>query len=494
MIKNIFLFVFAASIMLSSQELKTPCELNNYKQLTSYEELSNFVNKLPSASPLVKVSHIGVTLEGRTLYAIKLSKGIFGKDKSKIKILILAQQHGNEPSGKEGALLLAKELIKAENKYLFKKVDIAIVPIMNPDGAEKNQRRNSVKVDLNRNHLILTQAETIALHKLFNQYLFEVTMDVHEYSPFGSEAEKYGYRKNTDEQIGCLTNINISNNLRDIQINSAFPFIKEYLNKNNFSCFVYNLGTPEDSDFVRHSTFDINDGRQSFGILGTFSFIQEGLNAPEYSIENIEHRAKGQMIGMRALIEYSYQNKDMIQKLVKSERENLTKKGGETAIQMNHFADGTILQMPMLSYYSNNDTLVTVKNYRPIVKSLLNAKVPKGYLIPKDIPELKTWMINHTISYKELPKNIMSKIEEYFVINIDSIDFEGDKVINPQMQVRNIDFKTLNSKYWYVPVNQLHKNVIVTALEPNSMIGLATYKEYEKFVQINKPYPILIVR
>ncbi|MDZ7762884.1 MAG: hypothetical protein U5K00_00445 [Melioribacteraceae bacterium] len=47
--------------------------------------------------------------------------------------------------------------------------------------------------DLNRNHLILTEPETIGLHKLFNEYHFEVTMDVHEYYPFGKSAEEYGY-------------------------------------------------------------------------------------------------------------------------------------------------------------------------------------------------------------------------------------------------------------------------------------------------------------
>ena len=52
---------------------------------------------------------------------------------------------------------------------------------MNPTGSEIDTRFNANGMDLNRNHLILTEPETIALHKLFDKYFFEATMDVHEY-------------------------------------------------------------------------------------------------------------------------------------------------------------------------------------------------------------------------------------------------------------------------------------------------------------------------
>jgi murein tripeptide amidase MpaA len=132
---------------------------------------------------LIKSEVLTKSVEGRELFVVYFSKDGFGKDKSKIKVLIFAQQHGNEQSGKEGALLLVAELLKPENQYLFDKIDFALVPQMNPDGSEKNQRRNGNSLDLNRNHLILTEPETIGLHNLFNKYLFEVTMDVHEYAP-----------------------------------------------------------------------------------------------------------------------------------------------------------------------------------------------------------------------------------------------------------------------------------------------------------------------
>jgi len=64
---------------------------------------------------------------------------------------------------------------------------------------------------------------------------------------------------------------------------------------------------------------------------------------------------------------------------VKNEREKLIRNqvSDKVAIQLDHFADGSKLELPLLSYYSNKDTIVTVNYYRPIVKSIYDVKRPK---------------------------------------------------------------------------------------------------------------------
>jgi hypothetical protein len=328
----------------------TPLQKSNYSKITSHSELSQFIKEVDRKSDLIRTEVITKSAEGRELYAVYFSKGKFGKDKSKIKVLIFAQQHGNEQSGKEGALLLIDELLKLENRYLFNKIDFALVPQMNPDGSEKNQRRNSNRMDLNRNHLILTEPETIGLHNLFNRYLFDVTMDVHEYSPYSDTWKNYGYRENNDEEVGTNTNINVSEDIRILSKKVYLPFIKKYLNDRNYSYFEYSPGGPPETDYIRHSTFDINDGRQSFGIQNTFSFIQEGLNGKDGLLDNIKHRAEGQMTGMRGLLEFAYAHKDEIKKLVRRGRNKLIKSELNTrvAIQLDHFSDGSKIEVLLI--------------------------------------------------------------------------------------------------------------------------------------------------
>jgi SAM-dependent methyltransferase len=493
MIKNIFLLLLLLSVNLLSQDFLTPLQKSNFTMVSSHSDLSQFIKEVDEKSDLIKSEVIAKSVEGKELFAVYFSKDDFGKDDSKVKVLVFAQQHGNEQSGKEGALLLINELLKSENQYLFDKIDFVLVPQMNPDGSEKNQRRNGNGMDLNRNHLILTEPETVGLHNLFNKYLFEVTMDVHEYAPYGETYKNYGYRHNNDEELGVNTNINISKEIRIMQKKVYLPYIEKYFEDRNFSYFEYSPGGPPEIDYIRHSTFDINDGRQSLGIQNTFSFIQEGLNGKDVFIDNIKHRAEGQMTGMLGLLEFAYNHNDEIKNLVKTEREKLVsnKVTDKVAIQLDHFSDGSKLELPLLSYYSNKDTIVTVNDYRPIVKSIYDVVRPKGYLIPKSLIELVDWADRHELIYSDYKKSDEDKIEQYFISGIDSMDFERDIIANPTVEVYPIKNDLYEVDYIFIPVNQLRNNMIVIALEPKSELGLVTYKQFEHLLKKGENYPIL---
>ena len=486
----IIILLLAFEIAFSQQ---TPLEKSNFTKITSHAELSQFIKDVDKKYDLIKSEVIAKSVVGKELFAIYFSKDGFGKDDSKVKVLIFAQQHGNEQSGKEGALLLITELLKPENLYLFDKIDFVLVPQVNPDGSEKNQRRNGNSMDLNRNHLILTEPETIGLHKLFDKHLFEVTMDVHEYAPYGETYKQYGYRHNNDEELGVNTNINISKEIRIMQKKVYLPYIEKYLEDRNFSYFEYSPGGPPEIDYIRHSTFDINDGRQSLGIQNTFSFIQEGLNGKDVFIDNIKHRAEGQMTGMLGLLEFAYNHKDEIKNLVSEGRKNLIENrvSQKVAIQLDHFSDGSKLELPMLSYYSNKDTVITVNDYRPIVKSIYDVTRPKGYLVPKRLKEIVDWADRHELIYSDYKKSKDDKTEQYFISGIDSMDFERDIIVNPTVEVKTISNNLNENDFIFIPVNQLRNNMIVIALEPKSELGLVTYKQFEHLLKKGEIFPIL---
>jgi len=491
-----FLTIFQLwSFLVSAQAPIPPPVKNNFSKLTSCDELTSYIQALEKQSKIVKTEIIGQSVKGRNLYALKFSASEVGKDRAKIKVLILAQQHGNEQSGKEGILLLTRELLKPENRYLFDKIDLVLVPQVNPDGSELNQRRNANGMDLNRNHLILTEPETIALHKFFDRYLFEVTMDVHEYWPFGDEWKKYGYRKNFDITVGATTNINVAEDIRKLSNNGYLPFIFKYLDTRNFSSFTYSPGGPPELAYIRHSTFDINDGRQSFGIQGTFSFIQEGMNGKDDSIENMQHRATGQMTGIRGLLEYVYENKDEVKSIVTNERKKLVspEPRQDISIQSEHVSNGQLLKIPLFSYYSGKDSIVTVKDYRPVVKSLYDVRKPLGYLIPKDCTILVEWAGRHAL--KQIPlKNISGdQIGQYAITALDSVDFEGDRTVNPQVVLNVLKELPAGPGFIFIPTAQLKGDLVVLALEPKSTLGLITYEKYAPLLKIGQPYPVLLV-
>lgn len=493
-----FLLIISLMAIFSakSQTLQTPSEITRFNQVTSYDELTNFVKLLDESSDILSVEIIGKSVLGRELYALKFTDSYFSTNPSKIKVLIHAQQHGNEQSGKEGALLLVNKLISPEYAYLFERIDLVIVPQVNPDGSEKNARHNSNNADMNRNHLIMTEPEVMALHQLFDTYQFEVTMDVHEYSPYSEDWMQLGYRKNTDILIGFNTNPAVSSKIRDFQKKHYLPFFNDYLSSRQITNGIYSPGGPPDSAYIRYSTFDINDGRQSFGIQNTFSFIQEGMNGEDNFKQNLSHRAQSQAAGMLALLEFVYQNKKQIKKTVQKERSKLVKGNDikEIPLQMEHVGNGQKMQLPAYAYHSKSDSMIIVNDFRPVVKPTLSMNKPYGYLIPKTQTELVNWVHRQDFTIIDLSSIEKFYFEKLFISSVDSIDFEGDIIPFPSITISQIESSVKLDEYIFVQTRQLKGNLLILGLEPQSELGLATYRQFSFLMEAESMFPVIRVR
>jgi hypothetical protein len=163
------------------------------------------------------------------------------------------------------------------------------------------------------------------------------------------------------------------------------------------------------------------------------------------------------------------------------------------SIQSEHVATGEKLTLPLLSYSTKKDTVVIVKDYRPVVKSITDVQKPAGYLIPKQNKELVKWAEKHALTTAEFKKKKGMKIEQYYIKSNDSIDFERDIIINPNTEVRDFKGEISASGYIYIPTAQLKGNMIVIALEPKSELGLVTYKQYAHLLKVGEMFPVLRV-
>ena len=103
----VLLLIFIVSIKLYAQKLDTPLEKRDFTKVTPHKELLDYLKELDNTSDLISINTIGESVQGREIPVVHFTGR--GNNK-KIKVLIFCQQHGNEPSGKEAALLLIKEL------------------------------------------------------------------------------------------------------------------------------------------------------------------------------------------------------------------------------------------------------------------------------------------------------------------------------------------------------------------------------------------------
>jgi murein tripeptide amidase MpaA len=147
-------------------------------ELTSNNSLEDLLRKADEADH-VSLHEIGRSVADRPIWAIHAQSERSGSQ-TPCTALLIGQQHGDEPAGCE-ALLALIENIANDSAILRPELDLWIVPRMNPDGAELNQRRNGNRADLNRDHLILSQPETKALYSLVQKIRPHLAVDCHEF-------------------------------------------------------------------------------------------------------------------------------------------------------------------------------------------------------------------------------------------------------------------------------------------------------------------------
>ncbi|HYW57720.1 MAG TPA: M14 family metallopeptidase [Polaromonas sp.] len=124
-------------------------------------------------------------------------------------VLLIGQQHGDEPAGSEAMLVLARELTEGLLQPVLERINVIIVPRANPDGSSGAQRTTTGGLDMNRDHLLLNSPEARALARLTRDYHPTVVVDVHEYTVTGRFVQKFGAIQKYDALLQYATTANI---------------------------------------------------------------------------------------------------------------------------------------------------------------------------------------------------------------------------------------------------------------------------------------------
>jgi hypothetical protein len=140
---------------------------------------------------------------------------------------------------------------------------------------------------------------------------------------------------------------------------------------------------------------------------------------------------------------------------------------------------------------SGKDTTFVVEEYHSKITSTLNVEKPSAYLINQEDKKLIQWLDRNNIAYYKYDYSEDHEIKQYRMLSLRWQTDENFKNYYPE--VKQIDFtqKKVPRTYLYVPVDQLSSNKVVTALEPQSMIGLVNTSEFEYLVKKHRDFPVL---
>jgi len=523
-----FSLIFLFSVLgQAASPIKTPAEEVRFIKYSQYEDIARFLSVLEARSGVLKVRIIGKTKEvenypARDLFLCVLTeegvKEPEALNRNKLTIMYIASQHGNEQSAKEAALRLIRDLAVGELRPLLKKINVLVIPQANPYGNYYDIRQNEIGLDLNRDHVKLEGESTKAIHRAFSLYQPEVTMDIHE------KGDDY-YRVS----VGCVSNLNINQNLQDFSRKLLFPEIEKKLAKKRITFHEYLVSDPLGVDtssgatipgqesaremMYRYSTTDLNDGRNSLGIYETLAFIQEG--ASRHDLSTLEARSNWQYEGLRAMAEIVSDRSEEIIKMVRELRTNLIKRAeirspeDPVHLRMQYARDpkqpelvikafersaspirgilkvdkkaGDYLTVDDISPYPGPSDLKVItrveKHWFPQVESKLIISRPFSYLIPGNRLDLVEVLVLHGIKVQMLEKDSTVEVVAYKIKEI--VPANADYLAPEKIEVQPEKIKVLAKKGdFFVSCVQPAANLIPCLLEPQSEYGFIRYFKF----------------
>ena len=188
---QLFILFIMAQLTVNAQDLTLARRLHDAyetfqeKTLThrrfTHQELVPLINQLRNQPPFT-VSIAGNSFEQRPIYQVKAGNG-------PIPILLWSQMHGDEATATM-ALFDIFNFLKAKGdgfddlrQRLLTKTSLYFIPMLNPDGAERFQRRTALDIDMNRDALRLQSPESVILKNRQQTLKPLVGFNLHDQNP-----------------------------------------------------------------------------------------------------------------------------------------------------------------------------------------------------------------------------------------------------------------------------------------------------------------------
>ena len=144
------------------------------KRRFKHRDIVPLIEKLPFA-----VEKIGKSFEERDIYQIKMGSG-------KTKVLLWSQMHGDEATATMALFDIfnffqsKSDGFDALRSKILENCTLYYVPMLNPDGAERFQRRTATDIDMNRDALRFQTPEGALLKKLQDELRPEFSFNLHD--------------------------------------------------------------------------------------------------------------------------------------------------------------------------------------------------------------------------------------------------------------------------------------------------------------------------
>jgi len=441
---------------------QTPAEATNYLSYTSPDTALVWLTELAAlAGPVIRVDPFLTQPGGETGPPVNIPMAALGAGPAdakegygdRVRVLVIGSQHGDERTGYEVALRLARDLAVGDLRPLLEKIEVTIVPVMNPVGMRAGTRSNGSGFDPNRDHVSLASPANRALWELHAAIEPHVVLDLHEMGPTPYEA-----------QVGLPTHPNVDPRLTELARFWLLPYVVRALAVANvrFHEYVaenpdpaYRTGTEEPEEiFFSYAPITANNVRNAFSLAGSLALLLE--TASSHEIDDLPRRTDRLYLTTVAFLEVIAGMSDEVRARTWQIRNDGEATIPSLALQA---VNATSPERPSLQWLRWNDrgaaVPYTVDQWRPLVEVLSDLPLPAAWLILPGETDLIAHLLRHGIRVERLLEPVRLPVSAY----------ETPDSLEP------VAARTLPAGSWLVRSDQERQRLLFTLIEPGSADG-----------------------
>lgn len=255
------------------------------RAFTTNAEISQWLQSLAEPAPRggtrTRLLNLGMSQRGEPILGLLATRAT-GTEPADLDtsgrptVVLIGQQHGDEPAGSEALLVISRELVQGLLEPLLDRINVVVVPRANPDGAAAGTRVTASGVDMNRDHLLLNTPEARALARAINTYRPILVLDAHEYTAVGRYLQKFNAIQRYDALLQYATTANYPEFLTKASEEWYHqPMVAALRAQNLTSDWYYTTSTNPDDKRISMGGTQPDTGRNVNGLKNTVSLLVE---------------------------------------------------------------------------------------------------------------------------------------------------------------------------------------------------------------------------
>ncbi len=475
----------AARFQDPSTTYSTPGLTPDRRAFTTNAELGQWLKSLadtPSRSAThTKLLHLGDSQRGEPIWGLLVTRAPNADPATldasgRPTVVLIGQQHGDEPAGSEALLVVSRELTQGLLEPLLSRINVVVVPRANPDGAEVGTRTTANGVDMNRDHLLLSTPEARALAKVVNDYRPILVMDAHEYTVAGRYLKKFNAVQRYDALLQYTTTANYPEFLTKASQEWYYqPMVTALKSQGLTSELYYTTSTNLDDKQVSMGGTQPDTGRNVNGLKNAVSLLIE-TRGVGIGRMHIQRRVHSQVTAITSALRSTADRASNLEQVRSFVSRDVSAQACRDQVVVEAAATPTQRDLIFLDPDTGADRTIHVNwNSSSALRTIKSRPRPCGYWLAAGstdaVARLK--LLGLQIMRVAEPGSMVA--ETYRVTSRETAERQDViGTIAGNSNIVRVQVSTVRSAVdaptgsFYVPLNQPRANLAVAALEPDT--------------------------